>query len=879
MRMILASVLLAIAWPAQASSEFHRQLIEIERNLPAQAKTLRTRAADPVVAQQLDELSQWVRWLAEHETDAGIQRKARSLEVLLEQAREAPESLAFGAPPSLAPTNLSDDRVGRSCEAAIPFELGTGRRVALPAGESRWFRVDLRDPSLVRVSSRGSTIDASLDIHADCRMASSEPVARGDDEYGLQAEVAVPSARQTFWYARLTNEGDQTGEANIFATQTATLQGTVRSRVGDLPVENRQISLWRAQGQTFTQVTSTLSNAAGNWSIAFMEPGTYAIRTRQVFGSPGLLDQAFSNIPCRSGADIRDCGTPGNHFTPVDLVSGETRTIDFRLDAGAIVTGVVRHAQTLQPLPGARVLVGEAGSTGNPISAVSDSLGRYRAEGLFPGTAFLAAGADGFEGRLFDGVPCSGFDCTPGNPAGTPLAVSLASPATANFALPPASQIRVAVTVAGQPVSPSSNFRPAGRLYLSTGQFVTSVQLGDQGRLVFPSVAAGTYRLMVISDWTVPQMYESVPCTTQFCDVELALGTPIVVPPSAGAIDLTIDLRWAPSIFGRVVEDPSGAPVRDAEVRLVPTQSPFTRTTRTDATGRYRFDGVPPGSYRLLARSPLHADMAFDGIPCELENAGCDGATLIPRAYSSPDFEANFFLRPSGRIEIVIAASSTANSFATAGFQLFTPSGQQVASFAASVGQGGVITLNDVPPGTYLLAATLVDHVAQLHPFVDCVSGSVPAGCPLATATPITVTSGATVTGIRFHLRRSGGALPVRVRSAADATPLSGVPIDIWNLAGIRVGVESTRFDGIAWIGRPSQFQSGPLQAFLSTDNQQGFIDEVYDNRRCPNGPAFLGLCPLTGGTIVTIPETGTAGQLEIQLDPRDDLFTNGFEL
>lgn len=344
MRMILASVLLAIAWPAQASSEFHRQLIEIERNLPAQAKTLRTRAADPEVAQQLDEQSQRVRWLAEHETDAGIQRKARSLEILLEQVRHAPESLAFGAPPSLAPTILSDEQVGRSCEAAIPFELGTGRRVAMAAGESRWFRVDLLDPSLVRVSSRGSTIDASLDIHADCRIASGEPVARGDDEHGLQAEVAVPAARQTFWYARLTNEGDQAGEANIFATQTAALRGTVRSRVGDLPVQDRQIGLWRVQGQNLTPVASSFSNGAGDWTIAFVEPGTYAIRTRLNFGSPGLLDQAFSNITCGRGADFESCGTPGNRYTTFELSNGETRIIDFRLDAGAVVTGVVRNA-------------------------------------------------------------------------------------------------------------------------------------------------------------------------------------------------------------------------------------------------------------------------------------------------------------------------------------------------------------------------------------------------------------------------------------------------------------------------------------------------------------------------------------------------------
>ena len=52
------------------------------------------------------------------------------------------------------------------------------------------------------------------------------------------------------------------------------------------------------------------------------------------------------------------------------------------------------------------------------------------------------------------------------------------------------------------------------------------------------------------------------------------------------------------SIEGRVV-DMTGAPVAGARVEL--TVAGRTRSVGTDSAGRYRFDGVPPGSYRVVA--------------------------------------------------------------------------------------------------------------------------------------------------------------------------------------------------------------------------------------------------------------------------------------
>ena len=879
MRIILATMLLTSVAPAFANAVFlQREMIKVERGLPALAPQTGARPDDQESTARLDQQWQWLRSVAEAHEDVEMKRKARSLAALVEQVRLAPEGLAYGAPPELSATVLVDERVARSCEHAIAFGLGAGRRVPIAAGESLWFRVELPDAKLVRLSTRGSTVDASLSVHPDCRSKSDEPIMHADDEYGLQAEVALPPGKQTFWYARLTNESDQSGEATIFATLTATLQGTIRSRVGDVPVGDRQISLWRVQGQTLTPVTGAFSGANGNWTIPFVEPGIYAIRTRRNFGSPGLLDQAFSNIPCGGGADFESCGTPGNRYTPFSIDSGEVRSIDFRLDAGAVVTGMVRNAQTGAPIPGARVRATDANAFGTEISISADNGGRYRIEGLFPGAAFLSATASGFDGQIYDGVPCPEMSCWPSAPGATPLPTNLAQPAVANFSLRESGGIRVAVTVNGQvPITQLGVLM--GRLLNPAGQIVGSAFAID-GTLFFPSVPPGTYRIYATSNRTIPQLYQSVLCTTAFCDLELQQGTEVVVPATGGTINLAMDLRWRPTVIGTVTEEGTGLPIRDATVRLLPAGSAPGETAQTDWAGRYRFEGVTPGSYRLHASSLEHLDELFDNVACEDPFfADCPGAALFTFTNDSADITADFSLRRSGQLEMIVSGSSLFGMFANLDVRLLTPTGQLVKSYASNTGQMGRITLRDVPPGTHLLAVSLPGHASQLHSLVDCAgTGTPPAGCPLSAATPITVVSGQATTGLRFDLRRNHGVVPVRVRSSVSGGPLVDVPVDVWNAAGIRIGVERTRFDGVAWVGQPVQFPFGPLAVLLSTDNQQGFIDEVYDNRPCPNGPAFLGLCPLMGAAVVTIPGTGAGGQIVIDLDPRDDLFANGFE-
>ena len=57
------------------------------------------------------------------------------------------------------------------------------------------------------------------------------------------------------------------------------------------------------------------------------------------------------------------------------------------------------------------------------------------------------------------------------------------------------------------------------------------------------------------------------------------------------------------SSLNGTVSDPSGAVVPNASVTLTNEQTGIQRAVTTDAQGRYTFDDLTPGTYRLSAKS------------------------------------------------------------------------------------------------------------------------------------------------------------------------------------------------------------------------------------------------------------------------------------
>src|SRR5437762_11478895 len=72
--------------------------------------------------------------------------------------------------------------------------------------------------------------------------------------------------------------------------------------------------------------------------------------------------------------------------------------------------------------------------------------------------------------------------------------------------------------------------------------------------------------------------------------------------------------QTATSQISGVAQDPSGAAIPGAEVRVTQTETGFSRTATTGADGSYTIPNLPVGPYRLQATSQGFSAYVQDGI-------------------------------------------------------------------------------------------------------------------------------------------------------------------------------------------------------------------------------------------------------------------------
>jgi Carboxypeptidase regulatory-like domain len=103
-------------------------------------------------------------------------------------------------------------------------------------------------------------------------------------------------------------------------------------------------------------------------------------------------------------------------------------------------------------------------------------------------------------------------------------------------------------------------------------------------------------------------------------DPGYAMSTPVVV--SGASTDLVLRLSRPGAVHGRVVMEETGEPVRDFEIRVRSLGKPpchaelcvGTLVEARDGDGTYRFEGLPPGRYRLDV-SCQYQDLPTSSLP------------------------------------------------------------------------------------------------------------------------------------------------------------------------------------------------------------------------------------------------------------------------
>jgi hypothetical protein len=374
----------------------------------------------------------------------------------------------------------------------------------------------------------------------------------GAASFGMPRSDAETADDGTFLF-----EGLEPGRAGL--TASAPGRRTVRNQGIALAAGESQLDheLRLEPGAT---ITGTVRNAEGTpldgVRVLIPEGNTSPAMIMMVrSGALTNADGHFRLEGAAVGRRLLEAHAPGFRTGKVELElrAGENAA-DFTLERGASIAGRVL-APAGEPIGGAtvRVLAGPGRPSFGLPSAQSDSQGRFRIDGLEPGTISLIAEAEGFAATQSEPIEAAG------EVAGIDLVLERGARIVGELrglSLDQLGRVMVAAT------------RTSSRL-MGRADF--------EGRYTIEGAGPGR--------WSVVAMIEG----------RVARGE-VEVPAGVDEVQLDLEMVEGATLVGRVVVD--GEP--GAGLRLTGSRAGAPGFFgATDPAGRFRFEGLAEGTYRV----------------------------------------------------------------------------------------------------------------------------------------------------------------------------------------------------------------------------------------------------------------------------------------
>ena len=391
--------------------------------------------------------------------------------------------------------------------------------------------------------------------------------------------------------------GSTTPDIDFALAPGGGISGTVTSTGDGAPIDRVRIDVYDASGAWAASATPDSSGVYA--TEGGLPPGTYFAVTDNWWGH---VDELYDDNPCFAGC------TP-IEGTPITVGSGTTSGIDFALDPGGWITGVITDETTGLPIEDAAVEVYTVDGR-RVTTAPADGSGVYWASGLPTGNYVARAYSwDGHLAEAWNDLPCEpDCDFTEADP------VSVIQPAITgdiDFTLVQGGTITGTISREddGTPVSEAEV-----QIFDAAGEPVVSVMADPWGVFDSGPLAPGDYFLL-IDAWDenlVDEVYDDLPCAG-FCDPEE--GTAVVVTPG-DTHSLSIALAVSGFLAGSVASE-AGTPSADCELHVFDQQGVPVTIAFTDADGDFDLGGLPGGTYFVQTHN-------FDNLVDELwENTEC----------------------------------------------------------------------------------------------------------------------------------------------------------------------------------------------------------------------------------------------------------------
>lgn len=413
---------------------------------------------------------------------------------------------------------------------------------------------------------------------------------------------------------------------NAVATAAVGPEGSISGLVTDAdgaPITTQDICV-EANGKPFTDTDDrgfTRTDAAGRFTIAGLDAGTYVVQARN------CSDSLRNDV-----AEFHEDGENQSEARGVDVRAGEDTPLDFSLARGTTISGTIYGGPgTDRPLGRACVDVYHANASTvegrwvRTVGAAAD--GTYRVTRLAPGGYRLKFST--CFGVVSDWSPTF-YDGTSRPSGASVVTATLDAPATGiDGHLLPAASIGGTVTDrAGAPI-------PGICVEASDAGGDTAVQSARAA-----TDAAGRYRLRGLSggrfhlDFSECENPGSRYATVRLSGApwwESTIGPTVAVDDSTERTGVDMVMGPATTITGRVSSDPAGlVPVKGAcaEVRRVADDAVGSISARTGADGTYTVRGLPEGAYTVRFSG---CEAAGDFTPVWYENGETERDAKVVR--------------------------------------------------------------------------------------------------------------------------------------------------------------------------------------------------------------------------------------------------------
>ena len=218
------------------------------------------------------------------------------------------------------------------------------------------------------------------------------------------------------------------------------------------------------------------------------------------------------------------------------------------------------------------------------------------------------------------------------------------------------------------------------------------------------------------------------------------------------------------TLTGAVTDEITAAPLASSatttfEARIFNQAGTHVATGQTDASGHYLIGGIAPGTYfvKLDTTSLTYIPELYDNIPCVATDCRATAGTAV--TLSAGTTTIDFALSQGGSISGLFSRALDGAPVQAGQVLIYNASTSFVKT--GNVLIGGAFVVNALPPGTYFARAIRGTASANAFPYVSELYGGrhcpgVPFtsddGCRIASSTPITVTAGATTSGVNFSL-------------------------------------------------------------------------------------------------------------------------------